>query len=106
MSETIDLQPIIAKLSDSEEKKQEQTLRKELLELQTSLKSEEVAEQDQAIVGIKAKLEAFELTLSADDPRPELQASIDKAQAEIKLIDDARAAEEKKVLDETGAESK
>ncbi|MBP7847886.1 hypothetical protein KA013_01525 [Patescibacteria group bacterium] len=105
MSETIDLQPVIEKLSKSE-KKQEQTLGTELLVLQTTLKEGEDAEKAQALLDTKAKLDAFESTISTDNPMPELQTLIDKAQSDITILEAQQAAEEKAVTDETAGETK
>jgi len=101
MSETIDLQPVIVKLSDRTEKQNEQTLKKELLGLQVSLQSEEETEKDQALTDIKSKLDAFELTLSPENAiTPELQDSIDKAQTEITTLEAQQKTEEDAVVKE------
>ncbi len=94
-------------MSDLPDKQKEQTLRKELLVLKTTLEEGEVAEKDQALLDTKAKLNAFESTISPENTiSAGLQASIDKVQTEITALEAQKVAEQKAVTDETAGETK
>lgn len=107
MSETLNLQPVISKLSDSTEKQQEQALRKELLDFQQSIKTAEEEEKLKIMDEVKSRLEQFELSLSADKPiSTELQASIDRLQTEIQTIEAQQKALEDATINDTKNKTK